>query len=66
MKPAKPEDLRHLTDAELTQQIKDHERSLLDMRFNMAVGVLENPAAIKIVRRDIARMKTILKERQSK
>lgn len=66
MKPAKPEDLRHLTDAELTQQIQDNESALLDMRFNMAVGVLENPAAMRIVRRDIARMKTILNERKSK
>ncbi len=65
MKPAKPEDLRHLTDAELTQQIQDNESALLDMRFNMAVGVLENPAAMRIVRRDIARMKTILNERKS-
>lgn len=65
MKPAKPEDLRHLTDAELTQQIKDNEGALLDMRFNMAVGVLENPSAMRVVRRDIARMKTILNERQS-
>lgn len=66
MKPAKPEDLRNLNDAELTQQIKDNEGALLNMRFNMAVGVLENPAAMRIVRRDIARMKTILNERQSK
>lgn len=65
MKPAKPEDLRHLTDAELTQQIQDNESALLDMRFNMAVGVLENPSAMRIVRRDIARMKTILNERKS-
>ena len=64
MKPAKPEDLRNLTEAELEQQIIENERSLLDMHFNLAVGTLENPAAFKIVRRDIARMKTILRERK--
>lgn len=64
MKPAKSEGLRNLTDAELEQQIIENERSLLDMHFNLAVGTLENPAAFKIVRRDIARMKTILRERK--
>lgn len=64
MKPAKPEDLRNLTEAELEQQIIENERSLLDMHFNLAVGTLENPAAFKIVRRDIARMKTVLRERK--
>ncbi len=65
MKPAKTQDLRNLTDAELEQQIIDNERSLLDMHFNLAVGTLENPAAFRIVRRDIARMKTILHERKA-
>ena len=63
MKPSKPSDLRHLADAELEQQIKDNERSLVDMQFNLAVGTLENPSAIRILKRDVARMKTILNER---
>jgi len=65
MKPSKPADLRHLTEAELEQQILENEKALLDMRFNLAVGTLEDPAAFKIVRRDIARMKTILHERKT-
>ena len=63
MKPSKPADLRQLTEAELEQQIKDNERSLVDMQFNLAVGTLENPSALRILRRDIARMKTILNQR---
>ena len=63
MKPSKPADLRQLTDAELEQQIKDNERALVDMQFNLAVGTLENPSAMRVLRRDIARMKTILNQR---
>ncbi len=63
MKPSKTSDLRHLSDAELVQQIEDNQRSLMDMRFSQAVGTLEDTAAVRIVRRDLARMKTILKER---
>ncbi len=63
MKPTNPNDLRGLSDNELITQVKESKRSLTDMKFQQAVGQLENLAAIKIVRRDIARMLTILRER---
>jgi large subunit ribosomal protein L29 len=63
MKPTNPTDLRQLTDSELQSQIQETERALVDMHFKQAVGQLENPAALRIIRRDIARMKTILRER---
>jgi len=63
MKPSKTADLRHLSDNELEQQIRANERALLDMRFSQAVGTLDNTAVVRTVRRDIARMKTILRER---
>jgi len=63
MKPTKPIDLRGLSDGELLTQVQESKRSLTDMEFKKAVGQLENHAAIKIVRRDIARMLTILRER---
>jgi large subunit ribosomal protein L29 len=63
MKPTKPSDLRNLTADELRSQINENERSLNDMRFRLAVGQLENPAAIRIVRRDLARMRTLLREK---
>ena len=63
MKSTKTSELRNLSDSELTSQIHDNERALDDMRFRMAVGQLENPAAIRTVRRDIARMQTILNEK---
>jgi large subunit ribosomal protein L29 len=65
MKSTKPSELRNLTDSEIQTQIADSERSLNDMRFRLAVGQLENPAAIRVVRRDIARLRTILKQKSS-
>jgi large subunit ribosomal protein L29 len=65
MKSTKPSDLRSLTDRELSNQILENERAIVDMQFRRAVGQLENPAAVRTIRRDIARMKTVLRERQS-
>ncbi|MDB5035073.1 MAG: 50S ribosomal protein L29 [Candidatus Kapaibacterium sp.] len=64
MKSTKPSDLRGLTDTELQNQINENERSLVDMRFKKAVGQLESPAALRTIRRDIARIKTILRQRE--
>ena len=64
MKPTKPADLRQLTDSELQDQIQRNEEALTNMRFRKAVGQLEEPSTIRIVRRDIARLKTIQRERQ--
>jgi large subunit ribosomal protein L29 len=64
MKATKPSDLRGLTDVELRNQIKENERSLVDMQFKKAVGQLESTAAIRTVRRDVARLKTILRQRE--
>jgi large subunit ribosomal protein L29 len=66
MKSTKPSELRNLTESEITAQIAENERALNDMHFRLAVGQLENPAAIRVVRRDIARLKTIQKQQQSK
>lgn len=64
MKPTKSSDLRGLSDTELQGQITENERALVDMQFKKAVGQLESPAAIRTIRRDIARIKTILRERE--
>ena len=62
MKPTKASDLRNMTESEIKTQIAENERALNDMQFRLAVGQLENPAAIRTVRRDIARLQTILRE----
>lgn len=65
MKATKSADLRNLSESELQQQIADSEQSLVDMRFRQTMGQLESTAAIRTVRRDIARMKTLLRERSA-
>jgi large subunit ribosomal protein L29 len=64
MKPTKPSDLRGLSDKELIGQIAENERALVDMQFRKAVGQMEDTSAIRTIRRDIARIRTILRERE--
>jgi large subunit ribosomal protein L29 len=59
----KPTDARAKTDDELKQQLEDLSKEAFNLRFQRAGGQLENTARIRQVRRDIARVKTILGER---
>jgi large subunit ribosomal protein L29 len=59
-------EIRELPDAELIRRIRDEEENLVHLKFQKATSQLESPIKIRTVRRDIARMKTILKERQMK
>ena len=56
-------DVRAKTDDELTEQLDTLGREAFNLRFQRANGQLENTARVKQVRRDIARIKTILAER---
>jgi large subunit ribosomal protein L29 len=56
-------DARAKTDDELTEQLDTLGREAFNLRFQRANGQLENTARVKQVRRDIARIKTILGER---
>ena len=57
-------DIRDLTDAEIRQRIAETQEELFRLRFRSATQQLENPALLRKLRRDIARMKTILRERE--
>lgn len=59
----KAADLRTKTDDELKDQLTDLRKEAFNLRFQAASGQLENTAQVKTVRRDIARIKTILGER---
>ena len=62
----KAHDLKELTTAELEARLTDEQTTLQDLKFNSAVtGQLENPARIRVVRREIARLKTIINEKNS-
>ncbi len=62
----KASDIRPKTEDELKQQIEDLSKEAFNLRFQRASGQLENTARVRQVRRDIARIKTILGERARK
>jgi len=57
---------RELTDKELQERIAEFKSELFNLRFQLATGQLENPMRIREVKRNIARAKTILRERELK
>lgn len=60
----KVRELRELTDAELNKRLSDSKDELFKLRFQMATGQLDNPIKLQEVRRKIARVKTIIRERE--
>jgi large subunit ribosomal protein L29 len=59
----KTADVRAKTDDELTEQLDTFGRESFNLRFQRANGQLENTSRVRQVRRDIARIKTVLGER---
>lgn len=57
-------DIRVLVDDEIHQRLDESYETLFNLRFQRVVGQLENTARLREVRRDIARLKTILRERE--
>lgn len=62
----KASDLRERTQAELEKEEKDLKAELFKLRFQLATNQLENPMKLRDVRKSIARVKTIIRERQLK
>jgi len=60
----KPQELRGLQDEELLGKLREAKEELFNLRFQAATGQLENAGRLKSVRRDIARIYTILRERE--
>ncbi|MDD4237546.1 MAG: 50S ribosomal protein L29 [Desulfotomaculaceae bacterium] len=60
----KVKELRDLTDAELSKRLNDSKDELFKLRFQMATGQLDNPMKLQEVRRKLARVKTIIRERE--
>jgi len=58
------DELRNLTDAELEQKAREFKEELFNLRFQHATAQLDNPMRIKEVKRIIARIKTVLRERE--
>ena len=60
----KAADVRDMSTDEIRDQIAQKQEELFRLRFRGATQQLENPALIKNLRRDVARMRTILRERE--
>ncbi|MCR2043523.1 50S ribosomal protein L29 [Anaerosalibacter massiliensis] len=60
----KANEIRELTDKELDSRLLELKSELFNLRFQLATGQLDNPKRIKAVRKDIARVKTIARERE--
>jgi large subunit ribosomal protein L29 len=57
-------ELRELTDDELDLRLADTRQELFNLRFQSATGALENPARLKLAKREIARILTVRNERE--
>jgi len=60
----KAKELRELSVDQLQEKLDELNQNMFNYRFTAKVGNLENPSMIRITRRDIARIKTILKDKQ--
>ena len=61
----KAKELRELSTEELEQKLADFKEELFNLRFQLATGQLDNPMRIKEVRKDIARVKTLMRKEYS-
>ena len=61
---SKAAELRELPDDELVTRMESAKEELFNLRFQLATGQLDNPARMKQVRHDVARIATVLRERE--
>ncbi|BBZ06475.1 50S ribosomal protein L29 [Mycolicibacterium doricum] len=59
-----PGELRELSDDELTERLRESKEELFNLRFQMATGQLSNNRRLRVVRQEIARVYTVLRERE--
>jgi large subunit ribosomal protein L29 len=57
-------EINGLPEEELKKRIKDEEENLVNLKFQKATSQLESPIKVRLVRRDIARLKTVLRQKE--
>ena len=62
----KAKEIHNMTNDELIAKLAGLKEELFNLRFRHATGQLENPNVLKTVKKDIARVKTVLRERELK
>ena len=60
----KTKEIRQMSSEELVNKVNDLKNELFNLRFRLATGQLDNLASIKLLKKDIARVKTVLRERE--
>ena len=60
----KMEEFRKLSTEELNKKIKENKEELFNLRFQQATGNLEKPVRLRELRKEVAKMKTIIRERE--
>ena len=60
----KAADIRKMSDAEIEEQLTESRHELMNLRFQSITGQITDTSRFRVVRRDIARLETILRERQ--
>jgi large subunit ribosomal protein L29 len=66
MRPQKASDIRKFSEEELHEMLASTQEAMMMRNFEKALSQLENPSQIRILRKDIARIKTVLRERNVK
>ena len=61
----KVNEIRKLSDDEIRAKVKESKTELLNLRIKNATGSLEKPSKLKELKKDVARMLTVLKEREN-
>ena len=64
VKNVKTKDIREMSTEELNKKIAEYKEELFNLRFSQATGNLEKPSRIKELRKLVAKMKTIIRERE--
>ena len=59
-----PGELRELTEEELIAKLRESKEELFNLRFQMATGQMSNNRRLRVVRQEIARVYTVLRERE--
>lgn len=57
-------EIKELNELELEKKLSDLKQELFNLRFQLAVNQLENPIRIRAVRKEIAQVKTVIRQRQ--
>lgn len=62
----KSTEIRNLSNEDMEKKLKELKSELFNLRFQLAINQLQNPMRIKAVKKDIARIKTIIREKELK